>query len=374
MRRAFKTIQKGLGLAGLAILSGGLLGLGAWRLDQYRHQGRDYGELALRRQPSVTPVISPTPTLKPLPAQHVIAGGTQVFQTFNNCGPASLSMLLSYYGMTISQVELGQALRPFQHPHGDNDDKSVTMKEIAAKAHELGLVAYHRPAGTIPLLRQFLSRDLPVLTRTWLKEGEDIGHFRVVKGFDEDRKILFQDDSLQGKDLAFSYTDFIRLWSGFNYEYIVLSEPSQADEVEQILAAHSDPKVAWADALQLSAQQLESDPGNVTAQFNQSVALYALGRFEEAVTAFERVEHRLSPRMLWYQIEPLVAYAKLNRFDELEPRIWRILQNDNRAFAELYYLLGYIDEARNLTSEARAHYDLATHYNSASNIWRVNLQ
>jgi hypothetical protein len=38
------------------------------------------------------------------------------YQTFNNCGPATLSMILSWYGESVSQKELGNKMRPYQHP------------------------------------------------------------------------------------------------------------------------------------------------------------------------------------------------------------------------------------------------------------------
>ena len=74
---------------------------------------------------------TPTPTLPPLPSQKILPNDYHVFQTFNNCGPAALSMELSYYGINISQQELVQDLRPYQNPQGDNDDKSVTLDELA---------------------------------------------------------------------------------------------------------------------------------------------------------------------------------------------------------------------------------------------------
>ncbi len=51
-------------------------------------------------------VGQPTPT--DIPHRKVLSGGKHVYQTFNNCGPASLSMALSYYSINISQEDLGR--------------------------------------------------------------------------------------------------------------------------------------------------------------------------------------------------------------------------------------------------------------------------
>src|SRR5262245_47568895 len=83
---------------------------------------------------AATPIPSPT-----LPVSHVIPQQLHVFQSFNNCGPATLSMALSYMGVVKTQAELGQILRPYQVPGGDNDDKSVTLQEVARQAETYGL-------------------------------------------------------------------------------------------------------------------------------------------------------------------------------------------------------------------------------------------
>ena len=53
--------------------------------------------------PTSRPSPTPTVVLLPIPEAKVLAGGSHLFQTFNNCGPAVLSMALSYYGIDVSQ-------------------------------------------------------------------------------------------------------------------------------------------------------------------------------------------------------------------------------------------------------------------------------
>ena len=58
------------------------------------------------------------------PIKYIIPKASHTYQTFNNCGPATLSITLSHYGINVSQEELGNKMRPYQHPKGDNDDKT----------------------------------------------------------------------------------------------------------------------------------------------------------------------------------------------------------------------------------------------------------
>src|SRR3989344_8765835 len=90
---------------------------------------------------SVIPTFIPEPTIAiTIPNSKVLPGTYHVFQTFNNCGPAAFSMALSYYGINETQQTLGQMLRPYQNQVGDNDDKSVTLEELAKKGEEYGFI------------------------------------------------------------------------------------------------------------------------------------------------------------------------------------------------------------------------------------------
>ena len=320
-----------------------------------------------------SPLPSPLPTLSPLPLSKTLTGGNQTFQTFNNCGPSALSMALSYYGVYISQQTLGQQLRPYQNPQGNNDDKSVTLAELAKKSEELGFIPYHRPAGDIEIIKKFIAQDMPVITRTWLHPGEDIGHFRVVKGFDENARILIQDDSLQGANLYYSYGEFLDLWHAFNYEFLVLVPIEKKEVAESILYDLTDKHIAWQKALAIADQDLSRQPNDIYAQFNRSVALYYLERYQESIHSFETVQPRLPSRMLWYQLEPVLAYYQLQNFDKVIQISDSILRNQNRAYSELYYLKGKIFEQRNQIAEAQEEFRLADFYNSTES-WKENVK
>src|SRR3989338_4275562 len=229
-----------------------------------------------------TPVNEPQVKLSEPGNQKTLKNNYHIFQTFNNCGPASLSMALSYYGINVSQKEIGDDLRPYQNPQGDNDDKSVTLTELAEKAKEFGLVPYHRPNGNIELLKYFITYDIPVITFTWTKPNEDIGHYRVVKGFDETSNELIQDDSLQGKNLRFKYDDFNVLWNKFNYEYLVLVPKDKVGIAEAILGDNKEESKAWKNAVDILAKFLEKNPDDVLARFSLSISYYYTGEYKKS--------------------------------------------------------------------------------------------
>ena len=330
--------------------------------------------------PTVKVVSSLTPTLLPIDtlvlkapeASKVLNNNYHIFQTFNNCGPASLSMALSYYGVNESQQKIGNDLRPYQVAGGDNDDKSVTLYELAERSKEYGLVPYHRPNGNIDLIKMFVTYDMPVVARTWLKENDDIGHYRVIKGYDSSQ--IIQDDSLQGKNLKYSLSEFNAIWKKFNYEYLVLVPKGKENIAEKILGEDSNEKVAWEKAVKNAEEELSGNPNDVYARFNLSVALYNIGEYRKSVEEFEKVENELPFRTLWYQIEPIQAYFELGEYERVFSITDKILNNHNRAFSELYIIRGDVYLKQNRESSAKEEYENAVLYNKNNKEAREKLE
>jgi len=317
--------------------------------------------VALSAVKMLTPVVgSPLP---PLPSSALLQNDYQVYETWNDCGPASLSMALSYFGINESQAALAAVLRPYQNDQGNNDDKDVTMDELAAEARTFGLLAYHRPSGTMRMMKRFIAAGMPVIAETVLTKNDDIGHFRVVKGYDDTTLSVSQDDSMQGHNVQFSYSDFDAMWKKYNYEYLVLVPKSKQRIAEAILGSDLNPKVAWARTVRLDRASLRQNPSDIDSRFNLSVALYYVGDYAGSVREFEKVQNSLPFRTLWYQIEPIEAYYQLGDYQKVFALTDSILNNGNRAFSQLYILRGMIDKKQGNLQAARAEFENAVFYN-----------
>ena len=294
----------------------------------------------------------------------MLAAPRQVFQTFNNCGPATLSMALSWYGISVSQDELALKMRPYQVEGGDNDDKTIFTSEFSGWAETYGLKSVSRVNGTIDLLKLFTANEIPVVVKTWLKPGEDIGHFRFFRGCDEAKQVVIVDGSYHGPNRRVSYYDFLSMWQPFNYAYIILYPAEKEELVRTILGGEGDESVAWKGALERAKEEEKLDSQNIYPVFNQATAHFQLGEDEESVADFVRVEERLPRRMLWYQIEPVLAYQKLGEFERVILVTDKILENGNRAVSELYQIRGEMYLERGDREKAREQFELAIKYNS----------
>lgn len=303
------------------------------------------------------------------------------YQTFNNCGPATLSMMLSWFGKDVSQKELGDAMRPYQIPSGDNDDKTIFTYEFVDWAKKYGLESIGRVNGDIELLKTFTANGIPVVVKTWLHVGEDIGHFRIVRGFDErdaglpaGRQVIIQDDSYEGPNKKISYYDFLSMWQPFNYAYIIVYTPAQKDLVEAIIGEELEEKVVWQNALTRAQKEAELDGENVYPVFNMATSYFHLGEYQKSVNAFEKVESRIPRRMLWYQIEPIQAYKELGNYQRAFQVVDNILENGNQAFSELYQIRGEIYLAQGDKDKARQEFELAIQYNQNFEPAKISLE
>ena len=303
------------------------------------------------------------------PPESVNLGSlNHTYQTFNNCGPATLSMALGWFGKNVSQKELGDQMRPYQIANGDNDDKTIFTYEFVDWAKKYGLEAIARPNGDIETLKNFTANGIPVVVKTWLHPNEDIGHFRIVKGYDEARDVIIQDDSFEGPNREIRYYDFLSMWQPFNYVYIVVYTKEQTELVNAIIGEELEESMAWQNALKRGIDEEALDSTNVYPMFNISVASYQLGEYQASIDYFEKVESRLPKRMLWYQIEPIQAYQALEQYDRVFDITNRILENGNRAFSELYQIRGEIFKKQGNIESAKAEYDKAVFYNKNNGV------
>ncbi|NLC13704.1 MAG: hypothetical protein GX768_06660, partial [Chloroflexi bacterium] len=71
-----------------------------------------------------TEMLEPTSTPIPVPASFALEGMGLEYQTMNNCGPANLSMNLTYWGWTTNQHITEEALKTHK------DDRNVMLQEM----------------------------------------------------------------------------------------------------------------------------------------------------------------------------------------------------------------------------------------------------
>lgn len=305
----------------------------------------------------------PAAILPQPPQQYTIQGTTYVPQTFNNCGPASLAMIFDHFGTPVSQEMLAEELRPFNNPEGGVDDKAVFPEELVSEAKKYGYEAVYRPEGSTNMLQMLVANEIPVIMRSWLDDKEDIGHYKIVKGYDARNSTFTIDDSFVGPDQIVSFEDTDKLWKPFNYTYVLIYPKEKEQLVNAILGDNMDEKTAWHNALKRAEKDIIQNTTDADALYNKAIAAYYLGDYRQTIDFFEKSRDDVPERMLWYQPEPIFAYKFERKYDEATALADEILENGNTAFSELYQIKGDIYRERGEKEQAKEYYTQAEQYN-----------
>jgi hypothetical protein len=321
-------------------------------------------------RPTQAPTETPTstPAAQPAPASVQLTGLSHWWQTWNNCGPATLAMDLSYYGINSTQESVAAALRP------NREDKNVSPEEMAAFARSQGLRALARVDGDAHRLRQLLAYGVPVLVETWHepKPNDGMGHYRLLTGYDDAAQAWTAYDSYDATGIDpkqpyagihIPYAGYDPLWKVFNRQYVVVYTDAQAAVIDEILGDDAVDQAMWERALGDAEAAVEREPEDPFAWFNLGSDLAALGRYEEAAQAYDRARQIGLPwRMLWYQFGPFQAYYHTGRHEEVIALANATIRMA-KYIEELYYWRGLSELALGKPGEARASFLTALEMN-----------
>jgi len=301
-------------------------------------RARDHSQLATLAEPDdeVRPHLAagvrPTPTPRPVataarppvfPATKQLAGLTHHWQTWNNCGPATLSMNLSYFGIKVGQDKIGAVLRP------EKDDKNVSPEELVEFARLQGLHALVRVNGDATRVKALLAAGIPVLVETWYEPepNDGMGHYRLIVGYDDAARTWIAYDSYDShgikKGEAYSgirlpYDSFDGLWKVFGRTYLAIYDESRAAAITDVLGTDLEETAMWQRALAEDLAEVQSNPKDAFAWFNVGTDHVALGDFKAAAEAYDTARRMKLPwRMLWYQFGPFRAYYEVGRHKEV---------------------------------------------------------
>lgn len=323
--------------------------------------------------PTAVPTDTPTPTATPLPryapAQPValLTGIRHAWQTWNNCGPATLAMNLSYYGSPLDQAAIGAVLRPFP------DDKNVSPHELVKFAQDQGYRAMELVNGNDDLLRTLVSNGLPVLLETWHEPepNDGLGHYRLLAGYDDAAQQWTLYDAYDAAGLVstehyagirMGYAQLAAWWKVFNRAFVLVYPPEKEATVAAILTDYgATPDRMWTDAEVRARAELALDARDAFAWFNLGSSLTRQGRTADAALAFDRArEIGLPWRMFWYQFDSFEAYLTEGRAQDVLALTDEVIRVTD-SIEEIYYwrarallAVGDADGARTAVQRALA--------------------
>jgi hypothetical protein len=293
-------------------------------------------------------------------ATVLLDGIRHVYQGWNNCGPATLSMQLSYFGFTDTQQQIAAVVKP------DPEDKNVSPWQLVAYVQSRGFGALLRAGGTLERVRALLDAGYPVIVERGFVPDEHtgwVGHYQLLVGYSTPLQEFVAMDSYLGPNQATSDDALREEWKHFNYTYIVLYPPEQAGQVSAILGTDVDDATMYGGALALAQADIAANQQDPFAWFNLGTNLLALGDAPNAAAAYDQARVLGVPwRMLWYEFGPYEAYLAQGRIDDvitLADSVLSVTENIEEAF----YYKGRALLARGDTEGARENFTRALNAN-----------
>lgn len=289
--------------------------------------------------PTIQPSLDPTPTPMTLPASALLNGVKPEAQMWNNCGPATLSMNLSFWDWNGDQEDSAAVLKP--NPR----DKNVMPYEMVDFVNQnTDMRAIIRMGGDLYTLKSLLNAGFPVLVEKGF-EPENLaregwmGHYNLVIGYDDAKQVFTTQDSYllallkyeerqSSAGFEVTYEDMISNWRAFNNILIVVYAPYLENDVLNALGPLADETNSYRVAYDRAVAETSSlsDPRDqYFAWFNAGTSLVKLNDYTGAAAAYDMAfsaypgipEIYRPYRMLWYQTGPYYAYYYTARYQDV---------------------------------------------------------
>jgi ABC-type bacteriocin/lantibiotic exporter with double-glycine peptidase domain len=156
------------------------------------------------------PLLSPAQVVKAEPPlfspRCVIENVPHIWQIGGQCGPASMAMVLNYWGVEIGQNALALSM-------GTVKGTAPRMMSYYPKTMRFSVENY---SGSLEHIAQNISKGRPVIVMQWLnyrdKQEGSVGHYRVVTGYDWEKKLMFMNDPNRKGHSRLDFTTFLDLW------------------------------------------------------------------------------------------------------------------------------------------------------------------
>ncbi len=286
-------------------------------------------------------------------------------QGWNNCGPATLTMGLSYFGYEDNQNRAANWLKP------DYEDKNVSPWEMSDFVNQQvnGTQALYRYGGNLDQLKMLLSNEFPVIIEAGYNPPPGdlgwMGHYLLMKGFDDQAQQFITNDSYDGENYPYAYSEIADKWKHFNYLYIVLYQPQREQELMTLLGDDADPRVNYQNALVRSQEDARADAADAFAWFNIGTNYTLLGEYEYAAAAYDEARKQGLPwRMLWYQFGPFEAYNAVGRYqDTIELAQQNLNDGGGQYVEETFYYAGVARQNMGQVQRAIDNFNMALNLN-----------
>ena len=294
-----------------------------------------------------------------LPAQ-VDLKLTHDYQKWNNCGPVSLAVVTTYFGIPTDQYQAAAEVK------GGEFDKNVGSMEMQSYLERAGLRAMTRVNGSQEEIMRLVAAKIPVIVQQWLlkPDNELVGHYRVVQGYDQRAGVFITSDPYTPPHKLYSFADFERFWQPWNHRYIVAFRPEQEADVRQALGADYGEERNLANAMQATSESIAGNANDPYSYFSLGDDRLAGGDAPGALTAYDKAfALGMLPHFAWYNFGPYEALYQTGNYQRILDLSAPVLKDANKV-EEIHYWRGRAWLGLGHKEKAKAELALAVQLNA----------
>lgn len=294
-------------------------------------------------------------------------------QTWNNCGGATITMGLSYFGYPANVIDDQRPAREYLKPNWE--DQNVSPWQVVDYVNRVagptwGVQALVRRGGDLDLLKSLLANNFPVIIEKGY-EVDDLdwmGHYLLMVGYDDANANFFTYDSYLGSNggegRSETYNYIQTYWRHFNDTFIVLYSPMREAELQSLLGDLWDEAAGWQRAKARAQMEAANDPSDAWAWFNLGEAASALGEYDVAAVAFRTAldTGRMPWRTMWYLHGAFEAFYHTGQFKTVL-ELAATLQQITPYIEEANYYRGLVYAAQGKTEDAIFRFDRVLEFN-----------
>ncbi len=307
-----------------------------------------------------------------IPSSYQMTGIIHIPQHWNNCGPANLTMALTYFGFAADQDPVAAWLKPTSE---DGNVSPWQMVEYVNKQLAGSVRALTRVGGDLTLLKTLIANNFPVIIEAGYDPEPDrlgwMGHYLLVMGYDDSTQNFLSQDSYLGPNTKYTYDHIDQFWLQFNNTYIVLYKMDREQELTNLLGTNADVTQNALNALETNRERALTDPNNAFVWFNLGTNYVILGdkdpsAYEYAASFYDQARSIGLPwRMTWYQFGIYEAYNAVGRYQDVID-LARVQLNEkgtSQYIEETYYYGGIAREGLGEYDRALGNFNYALQLN-----------
>jgi len=189
------------------------------------------------------------------------------------CGPASMSMVLGYWGTNMSQGDIAAEIY-------DPGARMTRMSDMVSYPTVYGFNSQDF-TGSIFDLKMWINGGVPLIVLQRFSLEDPYGHYRVVVGYNDSSALMFTLDPRKGMNFTISYADFAQLWqpgSTFSTTNWTLAITPENNVLTNLMKQHQiDMNLQRSnyDELMLEIEELRNELGQVRNETTFHVNLFA---------------------------------------------------------------------------------------------------